>query len=370
LTITDEGGYAFHAANPESMTAELKGVRRAAILLPIVLDLPVGRGLVSAVTREPELETNTIAGIPVGIARPGTGGPWPTYLFLTGAHPLRRKEPVVDRLMRGLARAGYLTVTPDLPGLGRGELSVETLEAAVEVATTLTEDRTVRNGRIALIGASTGASVGLLVAAHPKLSKRVSVVVAVTPFSDVRKVLCLATTGGYEEADGLIKTYPVAPLLRRAAFRSLLATLPAGEERRRLLALLPENDDRDVRECIRGQASPDEKTAAVLECLSNPQAERFPSLFDQLPTDVKERLNRLSPLLHAAHIGAPVELVLPPVDEYFPVAEAVSLAEAIPDARLTMTATLDHTRPGALTGRLTDLIRFGRFVVRGLAAAS
>src|SRR4051812_16753500 len=351
------------------MRAELRGVRRAAILLPIVLDLPLARGLVGAVTREPELETTMIAGIPVGIARPRTSGPWPTYVFLTGAHPLRRKEPVVDRLMRGLARAGYLAVTPDLPGLGSGELSVETLDAAVEVATTLTRDREVRNGRIALIGASTGASVGLLVAADPELSNHVSVVVAVTPFSDVRKVLCLANTGGYEEPDGLIKAHPVAPLLRRAAFRSLLAALPSGEERERLLAMLPNDDDQDVRECLRGQASAEAKAAAVLECLSNAEAGRFSSLFDQLPADVKEKLNRLSPILHAARIAAPVELVLPPVDDYFPVAEAVLLAQAIPHARLTMTATLDHTRPGALTGRFTDLIRFGRFVIRGLAAA-
>jgi pimeloyl-ACP methyl ester carboxylesterase len=352
------------------MTAKVTAFRRAAILLPIVLDLPLGRGLVNAVTREPALETSTIAGVSVGVARPGMGGPWPTYLFLTGAHPLRRKEPVVDRLMHGLARAGYLAVAPDLPGLDRGELSVETLEAAVEVAATLIEQRDVRNSRIALIGASTGASVGLLVAAHPKLANHVSVVVAVTPFSDVRKVLCLATTDGYEEPDGLINTYAVAPLLRRAAFRSLLATLPAGEERERLLGLLPENDDQDVRDWLRGQASADATTAAVLDCLSNTEAGRFVSFFEQLPADVKEKLNRLSPLLHAAHIGAPVELVLPPVDEYFPVAEAVSLADAIPEARLTMTATLDHTRPGTRSGRLTDLIRFGKFVVRGLAAAS
>jgi succinate dehydrogenase flavin-adding protein (antitoxin of CptAB toxin-antitoxin module) len=48
----------------------------------------------------------------------------------------------------------------------------------------------------------------------------------------------------------------------RAAFRSLLATLPSDEERERLLGLLPENDQ-DVREWLRGQASPDETTPAV-----------------------------------------------------------------------------------------------------------
>lgn len=353
-----------------TVTAVLRGIQRAAILLPVVLDLPLGRGLVTAATREPELETTSLGAVQVGIARPGTAAPWPTYLFLTGAHPLRRKEPVVDRLMSGLARAGYLAVTPDLPGLDRGELSVETLDAAVRVAAALIEDRRVRNGRIALAGASTGASLGLLVAASPDVADHVSVVVAVTPFSDVRKLLCLATTGSYKERDGLVTDYPVAPLLCRAAFRSLLAALPAAEERERLLALIPETDEQDVRECLRGQASPDQRCAAVLDVLSNTDSERFSSFFEQLPADVKAKLDRLSPLAHAARIAAPVELVLPPVDEYFPVAEAVSLAEAIPDARLTMTATLDHTRPGARTGRLTDLVRFGRFVVRGLSAAS
>jgi hypothetical protein len=54
---------------------------------------------------------------------------------------------------------------------------------------------------------------------------------------------------------------------------------------------------------------------------------------------------------------------------YFPLAEAVALADALPNVRLTVTRTLDHTRPTASLTRLRDFAAFGRFVVRGLAAA-
>ena len=66
---------------------------------------------------------------------------------------------------------------------------------------------------------------------------------------------------------------------------------------------------------------------------------------------------------------APVEIVVPPADVYFPLGEARALADALPRAHLTVTGTLDHTRPDLSLGRLRDLVSFGRFVVRGLAAA-
>ena len=58
---------------------------------------------------------------------------------------------------------------------------------------------------------------------------------------------------------------------------------------------------------------------------------------------------------------------MPPRDEYFPLGEARSLAAALPNVRLTVTGTLDHTRPSL--GRLADFRSFLGFVVRGLAAA-
>src|SRR5919204_2919333 len=106
---------------------------RSLILLSIVMDVPVLARTATALTRRPRVENLDVEGVPVEVTCPAGGGPWPAFVFVTGAHPLRRKEPVVQRVALGLARAGYVAVVPDLPGLGSGELTVRTLEAAAAV---------------------------------------------------------------------------------------------------------------------------------------------------------------------------------------------------------------------------------------------
>src|SRR5205814_1128616 len=96
---------------------------RAAILLSVVLDLPVLGATVRRLTPEPRTETLEIEGVPVEVVHPRGRGPWPAWVFVNGAHPLRRREPIVYLLAHGLARAGYLTLVPDLPGLGIGEIT-------------------------------------------------------------------------------------------------------------------------------------------------------------------------------------------------------------------------------------------------------
>lgn len=108
----------------------------------------------------------------------------------------------------------------------------------------------------------------------------------------------------------------------------------------------------------------------MLDVLTNESPERFAELYDALPEHVRVLLEHLSPVGCSAGVRAPVELVVPPSDVYFPPGEAQALAGALPNAHLTITATLDHTRPQLSLGKLRDLRAFDRFVVRGLAAAA
>jgi dienelactone hydrolase len=86
-------------------------------------------------------------------------------MFVNGATPDRRAHPGVRRFAISLARAGYAVFVPDLPGIATGELSLRTLEAAVECATEAAEDAETRGGRIGLVGVSVGGTLALLVAA-------------------------------------------------------------------------------------------------------------------------------------------------------------------------------------------------------------
>ena len=345
-------------------------VLRAAVLLAVVLDPPVlglaGRRL----TGEPRVEQWEADGVPVEVVRPRGSGPWPTWLFVNGAHPERRAEPVVQRLSRGLARAGYLVLVPDVPGLGEGTITARTLEATAAVTGAAVRRRDVEGGRVALIGASTGAALALLTAARDDLADHVSIVAAVTPFGDLERMVCLATTRGYAESGGFTR-YDVTVLLRHVAARSLVATIADEAERARLLSAL-DRADADGLDPIEALPEPDELSPqgrAIVRMLRNDDPELFADIFRSLPDDVHTLLASLSPLKVAPGVRAPVEIVVPPADAYFPPGEARALAAVLPRAHLTVTGTLDHTRPDLSLGQLRDLVSFGRFVVRGLAAA-
>jgi pimeloyl-ACP methyl ester carboxylesterase len=344
---------------------------RALILVAIVLDLRRLGRLVRALTAEPRVESIAVRGVAVEVVRPGGEGPWPAWVFINGAHPQRRREPVVTRLSRGLARAGFIVFVPDLPGLGEGTITNHTLESAQLVAAAAAAHPDVRRGRVALIGASTGAGLALLTAAHEGLADRVSVVAAVAPFADLERMICLATTRSYSE-DGRFTPYAVTPLHRRVVARSVAATISNPAERERLLTALAasEADEQsDPIDQLPGDLESPEGRV-VLALLRNDDPERFAVAYGDLAPEVRDRLALLSPLRACARVTAPVEIVVPPRDEYFPLGEARALAAALPRAHLTVTATLEHTRPGASLKHIRSLLRFDRFVVRGLRTAA
>lgn len=347
--------------------ARIAARARAAALIPIVMDLAGFARAARALTADPSVEQLEIEGVPVTVTRPAGAGPFPAWVFVTGAHPLRRREPVVQRLSEGLARSGYLTLVPDLPGLGDGQLTRRTLDAAVAVIEATVARRDVR-GRTALVGASAGASIALLAGARAELADRISVVAAIAPFADLRKILCLATTRRYEH-EGDFDEHEVPTLLRRAVGRSVAAALAESAEREALLSRLGTIEDEDDPFEGLGEEPTDGVTVPLIRLFANRDPARFDELYDALPEEVCSAIEELSPLAAAGQIRAPVELAVPPVDPYFPSGEARALADSLPNVRLTVTATLDHTRPMASLRRLGGLAKFEGFVVRGLAAA-
>jgi pimeloyl-ACP methyl ester carboxylesterase len=347
----------------------LSAVSRALILLTTVLDVPGIAHGVRKVTRRPETETIRIGEMTVALIRPSGTGPWPTYVFVNGAHPERRREPVVERLTEGLARAGFLVIVPDPPGLAEGAITPTTLDGVIEAMRTAIERPEVAGGRAAVLGASTGASLALLAAADPELRDRISVVVAVTPFADLEKIVCLVTTGTYEQ-DGSPGHYAVNELLRDGVIRSMLAAVGEERDRRRLLELptpLGEASLEAWHDCL---PELEADTQAVVRLLLNDDPACFGDLYRELPSDVRATIKRLSPVAAAAQVAGPVELVVPPRDEYFPHGEVVALVQSLPNVHLTVTPTLDHTRPSASLKNFGSFLRFCRFVVRGLATAA
>ena len=346
---------------------------RAVVVLSTTLETPVLTWVVKHLTDEPRVEDARVAGVPSTVARPGGGeGPWPAIVVVNGATPLGRREPDVEDLARGLARAGHLVVVPDLPGLAAGEITKRTADATVSVALAVARRSDVRDGRVSLLGVSVGASLALLAAEEPTLAGRIRLVAGIAPYADLAEIIRLATTGHFED-DGRLERYEADPFLGIVVGRSLVAALPPGEDRDALLAALPETAEEDAADPLgplrrRAVAVTDETAQAVVELLANQDPDRFDQLLAALPEELHAGLARLSPLARAGALRARVELASAPEDRYFPVAHSRALVRAARNARLTVTGAFAHAVPAPDLTDPGDVLRFDGWAVRSLRA--
>ena len=167
---------------------------RAVVVISSVLDTPVLTPAVRATSGEPRLSDTRVAGYPSLVAKPAGEGPWPAIFVVNGTVPEGRELPAIRNLAKGFARAGYLAVVPDLPGLTEDRITPQTVNAATEAARKISTRPDAENGEVAMVGVSTGATLALLAAEDPRLNGKVSLVAGVAPFSNMETVFSVATT--------------------------------------------------------------------------------------------------------------------------------------------------------------------------------
>ena len=340
---------------------------RTVVVLSSTLETPSLAPVVEGVTGEPRFVQASVAGNPALVVRPRGEGPWPALFFVNGVVTKGRKLPEVRRLAEGLGRAGYLVVVPDLPGLRRGEIRPETVHETFEVAMVISERPDAREGRVGLIGVSTGATLALLAAEKEGLDGRVSVVAGVAPYADVKTLLCIATTGYYRE-EGRLVPYEADPFLPGVTTQSLVSMLPPSEDRDALLDEL-EEVDRLRPEFLGDLRAMGAEARSVAELLANEDPRRFEELYADLPEGMRASLKELSPVAGGGRVGAPVEMISGPHDRYFPLSETYAVRRIAPQARVSVTAALDHVEPTPSFRDLPAFLRVNGFVVRSLREA-
>jgi dienelactone hydrolase len=333
----------------------------AFVVLSTTIDTPVLNWVARAATEAPRVEEVRIAGQAATVAQPDSGERWPSVVFVNGATERGHLHPEVQRLARGLARAGYRLVVPELPGLRKGEITVRTLSALVDVGRAVADDGRAKRDRVGFVGVSVGASLALAAAESAELAGRVSAVGGIAPYADLRKVARMATTGaGYVPDD----------FVRLALARSFAAALPSAEDRRtvaRLLAPIPNERD-DPLAGIEPPRRAGRDVRALFTVLGNRDPAAFDRLWGRLPRSVRDSAQRLSPLPRARRLTMPVFLATAPRDDYFPVSESRSLARVSPYIRVTVTESLSHAVPEPSLSGVGATLRFNGFVVRGLRA--
>jgi acetyl esterase/lipase len=346
---------------------------RAVVVISSVLDTPVITPAIRATSGDPRLSDARVAGNPSLVAKPAGKGPWPAIFVVNGTVPEGRKLPAVRHLAEGFARAGYIAIVPDLPGLTEDRITPRTVDAATQAALEISGRPDAEDGEVAIVGVSTGATLALLAAEDPKLDGRVSLVAGVAPFSNMKTVLSVATTAHYRRPDGKLVPYEAAPFLSYVVARSLVAALPPGRDRQTLSAEIEgvgrESPDplHDLRRRRTDDLGPGAK--GVVRLLANRDPERFDDLYAALPDGVHHDLEELSPLSGEGGIGVPVELATGPHDKYFPPSQSYRVVRIAPRRTVTVTGALDHAKLEVSPEDIPAFLTFDGFVVRALRTA-
>jgi pimeloyl-ACP methyl ester carboxylesterase len=346
---------------------------RAAVVISSVLEAPILTPAAEAMGGEPGFEDVPVAGNPTLVASPAGDGPWPAIFLVNGAVREGRKLPEVRNLAEGFARAGYLVVVPDLPGLREARITPQTAEATTQVAREISGRPDVEDGQVALVGVSTGATLALLAAEDPALRGKVSLIAGVAPYSNIKTVLSLATTSHYRRSDGELIRYEADSFLTYVTARSLVAALPPGEDE----STLSEELDGACRKCpdplsgLRARRTDDLGPGArsVVKLLANRNPERFAALYAEIPDEVRHDLEELSPLAGTGRIRVPVELATGPRDKYFPPSQSYALERVAPQRRVTVTGALDHAKLEVSPEDIPAFATFDAYVVRSLRTA-
>ena len=341
----------------------------AFVVLATTIDTPLVKWIASASTETPRADETTVAGQTATVVRPGSGKRWPAIVFVHGATEEGHLHPEVQRLARGLARAHFLVVVPELPGLRRGQITLRTLSALLAVARATADRPDADDGRVGFVGVSVGSSLALAAAEDGTLGGRVSAVVGIAPYAKLEEVARLATTG-YIRAGGSLQGYEADDFVLLAVARSLAASLPLRRDRELLvgsLAAIPNERD----DPLAGFTPPHgvgPGGRALVRLLANRDPLAFDRLWRGLPRRVRDAADRLSPISRSDRLTMPVELATSPHDDYFPVSQSRLLARASPRVRVTVTKTFSHALPEPSLHSIGAAFRFDGFVVRGLRA--
>jgi acetyl esterase/lipase len=342
---------------------------RAVVVMGVTLGLP---GSSRSRRGRAHLTEESFAGSPATVIRPAGKPPWPALVFINGATPDGRAHPMVLRLGGALARTGCAVFIPDIPRIAGGELSPATVARSVDCVEAVADLPEVAEGRPALAGVSVGASLALLTAGAPRVARRLSSVACVAPYSDLAKVIQLATTGTYRDGARSV-AYPVPAYLRVGLARSLAAMLPETGVSQALCSELRALDPSSANGLVPRRhlfEAAGEEAVSLFDLLDNSDPSRFDELYAALPGYIRVAVEELSPLRRAPEFHAPVEIVSAPRDRYFPLAESRALVAASAQVRLTVTSLLAHATPRLDPRYLVELGRLNGFFVRALASAA
>jgi pimeloyl-ACP methyl ester carboxylesterase len=277
--------------------------------------------------------------------------PSPPVLMVLGAAARGPDDPRAVRLARAVARSGRVVFAPRLT-LADRRFDPADLDRIVRAALAL-EQLPSSTGPVVMLGISYGGSFALVASADPRLAGRVAQVAVFGAYFDLVGVIQAVTTGR-SVVDGRQIEWPGAAMARAILEEHAVMFAPVGE-RAALEAVL------------HGRGAPaalPPGARAVHDLLANRDPARTGELAAALPPEARELLTRFSPSSVAERIRVPVIALHSTDDPAVPHAEALRLAAALPQVRVTTVRSFRHVdlrTAGGWTGVAADLWDAWRF---------
>jgi pimeloyl-ACP methyl ester carboxylesterase len=306
------------------------------------------RPWLTAVTPPPVRESVTLAG---GAAAdtwriPGRP-PYSPLVLVHGLTPDGKDDERLQWAARLLARAGFLVLVPDLPGLRAQRLRPDDARVVAAALAAAAGSATGGTGA-AVLAVSVGIQPALASAASgPAL---VRLVVSLGGYAEARELVRYFTTGAWAFGDTAGRVH-LDPDLARAFLASNLD-------------LVRDADDREaVRRALAGAPLPaavGAEARAVLAVLENRDPDRVDTFLAALPQETRALLDALSPARDVGRLPGRLLLVHGREDPAIPFTESRRLAAAADPGRtrLVVVSLLGHVegRPPALAQQARDLV--------------
>ena len=329
-------------------TPQGKAASRAALFVPQILDVsfkPQPWFTGDPVRHEVTYPQENGVGV-ADIYRLPDGQRRAAVLLFLGANAAGRDDKDVVNLGEALARAGFVVMFHWSPTMAlQHNIDPVEIDNLVRAFQFLERQEWVDPERVGIGGFCVGASFALVAAADPRISGRVRFVNAFGPYFDARDLLLQVVTRSRLD-QGVRSPWQPDPLTLKVFANELIETLDDPAD----VALLTGVYLTGVPASLSALTPAGQAIRRLIDGV--PPAEAA-ELYDALPVDFREAMDRISPSRYVNDIQAELLVLHDRDDRLVPSAESRRLAAAMRErggVRYTELLSFEHVRPTSGAG--------------------
>lgn len=357
---SSDDGRVEHFIRRRALRPARAAARTAVFLLKVLPNLPsrpVDR-VTAAPVRERVCYPTTRGMVEGELTRPGSAGPHPGVVLCLGVVPFDVDHPQVPRLQEALARAGFASLLDWSPAMRDFRLDPADVENLAMAYEWFIGQDSVDPERSGMIGTCVGGAFVLMAASQERIRDRVGFVGAFAPYASMHTFAEEIATAT-RPIDGSREPWAVDPLTRKAYVHSLTAHLEPSEA-----AWLREAMAEPTGQVDSAELSSDARV--IYPLLTALTLEEAREALDQLPRELRDRLDAMSPLKYLPDLHAPLLVLMHDRDDpVIPIGEAKLLWDALagrPGVRCTEFTMFKHLDPTKVKLHIPQLLReLGRF---------